>query len=167
MKVTMNTKLAVAVLAHMSTRVAADRHIRFTDETSGLVEPVLTTVSEGAIGLPIPTDAFDGVVVLETSVCRAVTSTVCETFEVISQVTPSMVDITTTPVVATPVVTEPVGITVSDKVSTSVGHSSTAQKSTATAESSSIVTPVPTSGAEKKDSEGAGILAGLALLLVI
>ncbi|KAF9871248.1 hypothetical protein CkaCkLH20_11169 [Colletotrichum karsti] len=166
MRVTMNFKIAAAILAHQATQVVGADYIQFA-QSSDLPEPKLTTILGDGIHQPIPTGGSHGTMVFETEVCRPVTTTSCDIFRVTSVVSSTQAVNTSVPaVLTTPVETSEVLTTVATEVLTTTS-ASTSVKSTATESSASVTeTPAPTSGAEKQ-VDGAGLVAGLALLLLI
>ncbi|KAH0431951.1 hypothetical protein CcaCcLH18_06778 [Colletotrichum camelliae] len=170
MKFSMNAKLSVAIIGHFATRGAAQQRVKLTDGTD-LPEPMLTTLLGDSIHKPIPTNG-SGFTVMNSEVCRPITTTSCEWIQITSTMTSS--EVMTTPMVATSEVsTSQVQTSVvneetssSSVASSTIGTTSgsTSAVMTPTASATGSVTPIPSSGADKT---GAGLVAGLALLLVI
>ncbi|KAJ3960876.1 hypothetical protein N0V92_002429 [Colletotrichum tropicale] len=168
MKFSMNTKLSVAIIGHFATRGAAQQRVKLTDGTD-MPQPVLTTLLGDAIHKPIPTGGND-FTVLNSEVCRPVTTTTCEWVQVTSTMSSSEVMTTpmvtssevTTSLVQTSVITEETTSVATSTIGTASGSTSAAM--TPTASASGTITPIPSSGADKT---GAGLVAGLVLLLVI
>ncbi|KAF3798204.1 hypothetical protein GCG54_00010551 [Colletotrichum gloeosporioides] len=167
MKFSMNAKLSVAIIGHFATRGAAQQRVKLTDGTE-MPQPVLTTILGDAIHKPIPTNG-SGFTVVGTEMCRAITTTTCEWIEVTSTMTS---EVMTTPMVTTSeATTSQVQTSVITEETTSVATPTTGSTSgasssvmTPSVSASGTITPIPSSGADKT---GAGLVAGLALLLVI
>ncbi|KAF4814562.1 hypothetical protein CGCTS75_v013292 [Colletotrichum tropicale] len=168
MKFSMNTKLSVAIIGHFATRGAAQQRVKLTDGTD-MPQPVLTTLLGDAIHKPIPTGGND-FTVMNSEVCRPVTTTTCEWIQVTSTM-PSSEVMTTPMVTSSQVTTSEVQTSVINEETTSMATStigttpgSTSAAMTPTVSASGTITPIPSSGADKT---GAGLVAGLVLLLVI
>ncbi|GKT50643.1 uncharacterized protein ColSpa_10824 [Colletotrichum spaethianum] len=128
-------------------------------------EPILelTTILDGP-GAFIPTSVGgNGVTVIQSTMCRPITTETCEVLEVTSTIPVSE---SATSAVTSEVITTSFTELVTSETS-KVTTSTDIQVTQSTQSTGTIQTPSATAAAHKKESDVSGVLAGVALLMLL